>query len=277
MKLRRREAVGLQLLTALGAAALLFPFLWMISASLQTLQEVESFPPIWIPAEPQWNNYVDAVLNYNIGRALINSAVITTVSVVGQLIVCSLGAYAFSRLRFPGRDAIFMLFLATMMIPHYVTIIPLYTMVWSAGLIDTYTALIFPGLFSPFGTFLLRQFFNQIPISLDEATLIDGGKSLAYLPARYPAALPGRPGGPGHFQLSRYLEYPVLAGAGDQLEGVVHFAFSLGDGAGPVRDVDPYPDGRLGNCVCTGRRGLPDAAEAVHLQHRFERHEAVGL
>ena len=91
MKLRRRETVSLQLLTALGAAALLFPFLWMIAASLQTLQEVESFPPIWIPAEPQWNNYVDAVLNYNIGRALINSAVITTVSVVGQLIVCSLG------------------------------------------------------------------------------------------------------------------------------------------------------------------------------------------
>jgi multiple sugar transport system permease protein len=175
MKLRRREAVTLQLITALGAAALLFPFLWMIAASLQTLQEVEAFPPIWIPAVPQWSNYFEAVVNYNIGRALLNSAIITTVSVVGQLIVCSLGAYAFSRLRFPGRDAIFMLFLATMMIPHYVTIIPLYAMVWSAGLIDTYTALIFPGLFSPFGTFLLRQFFNQIPISLDEATLIDGG------------------------------------------------------------------------------------------------------
>ena len=175
MKLRRRETVSLQLVTALGAAALLFPFLWMISASLQTLQEVEAFPPIWIPEVPQWSNYVEAVVNYTIGRALLNSAIVTTVSVVGQLIVCSLGAYAFSRLRFPGRDTIFLLFLATMMIPHYVTIIPLYTMVWSAGLIDTYTALIFPGLFSPFGTFLLRQFFNQIPISLDEATLIDGG------------------------------------------------------------------------------------------------------
>ena len=161
MKLRRREAISLQLMTALGAAALLFPFLWMIAASLQTLQEVEAFPPIWIPAVPQWNNYVDAVLNYNIGRALINSAVITTVSVVGQLIVCSLGAYAFSRLRFPGRDAIFMLFLATMMIPHYVTIIPLYAMVWSAGLIDTYTALIFPGLFSPFGTFCCASFLTR--------------------------------------------------------------------------------------------------------------------
>ena len=237
MKLRRRETVSLQLLTALGAAALLFPFLWMIAASLQTLQEVESFPPIWIPAEPQWNNYVDAVLNYNIGRALINSAVITTVSVVGQLIVCSLGAYAFSRLRFPGRDAIFMLFLATMMIPHYVTIIPLYAMVWSAGLIDTYTALIFPGLFSPFGTFLLRQFFNQIPISLDEATLIDGGNHWhIYLYVILPLSRGGL-GALGIFSFLGIWNTLVLAGAGDQLEGVVHFAFGLGDGAGPVYDV----------------------------------------
>ena len=209
MKLRRREAVTLQLITALGAAALLFPFLWMIAASLQTLQEVEAFPPIWIPAVPQWSNYFEAVVNYNIGRALLNSAVITTVSVVGQLIVCSLGAYAFSRLRFPGRDAIFMLFLATMMIPHYVTIIPLYAMVWSAGLIDTYTALIFPGLFSPFGTFLLRQFFNQIPISLDEATLIDGGR---HIPVRI---LPLSRGGLGAWASSAFsiwntLFWPVL-------------------------------------------------------------------
>lgn len=175
MQLRHGESARLHLVLFVGAMVMLFPFLWMISASLQTLIEVEAFPPVWIPAVPQWINYVDAVVNYNIGRALLNSAIITTISVVGQLIVCSLSAYAFSRLRFPGRDTVFLLFLATMMIPHYVTIIPLYTMVWSAGLIDTYTALIVPGLFSPFGTFLLRQFFNQIPISLDEATLIDGG------------------------------------------------------------------------------------------------------
>jgi len=130
-------------------------------------------------------------------RALLNSTFVTLVSVVGQLLICSLSAYAFSRLRFPGRDVIFLLYLATMMIPHYVTIIPLYTLIWSAGLIDTYSALIVPGLFSPFGTFLLRQFFNQIPISLDEATLIDGGSHWqiylhVIMPlARHPPCYPG--------------------------------------------------------------------------------------
>ena len=175
MRLTRGESSRLHLVLLLGALIMVLPFLWMISASLQTFAEVESFPPVWWPAAPQWSNYVTATVDYTIGRALVNSTVVTLVSVGGQLIVCSLGAYAFSRLRFVGRDALFLLFLATMMIPHYVTIIPLYTMVWSANLIDTYAALIIPGLFSPFGTFLLRQFFNQIPISLDEATLIDGG------------------------------------------------------------------------------------------------------
>ncbi len=175
MRLTHGQFTRVHIALFLGAVIMILPFLWMMSASLQTLTEVESFPPVWIPAVPQWSNYVTATLDYAIGRALLNSTIVTLVSVVGQLIVCSLSAYAFSRLRFPGRDGIFLIYLATMMIPHYVTIIPLYTMVFSAGLIDTFTALIVPGLFSPFGTFLLRQFFNQIPISLDEATLIDGG------------------------------------------------------------------------------------------------------
>ncbi|MBV7334119.1 carbohydrate ABC transporter permease [Chloroflexi bacterium TSY] len=128
-----------------------------------------------MPEVPQWTNYLEAVADFSIGRALLNSTIVTTVTVLGQIIVCSLGAYAFSRLRIPGREGIFLLYLATMIIPHFVTIIPLYAMVWSAGLIDTYQALILPGLFSPFGTFWLRQFFNQIPISLDEATRMDGG------------------------------------------------------------------------------------------------------
>lgn len=175
MLLTRGQVASLHVFLVLGALAMLLPFLWMISASLQSFAEVEAFPPTWVPAVPQWSNYITATVDYSIGRALVNSTVVTLVSVVGQLAICSLSAYAFSRLRFPGRDIVFLLYLATMMIPHYVTIIPLYTMVHAADLIDTYTALIVPGLFSPFGTFLLRQFFNQIPISLDEATLIDGG------------------------------------------------------------------------------------------------------
>ena len=171
----RVQAARLHIILIGGSLLMLAPFLWMISASLQTYAEVEAFPPVWIPAVPQWGNYATSLMEYQTARALVNSSIVTLISVAGQLLICSLSAYAFSRLRFPGRDPLFLLYLATMMIPHYVTIIPLYTLVWSAGLIDTYTALIVPGLFSPFGTFLLRQFFNQIPISLDEATLIDGG------------------------------------------------------------------------------------------------------
>lgn len=175
MQPNRAQAARLHICLIAGSLLMVAPFLWMISASLQTLAEVEAFPPVWIPAVPQWQNYITSLVEYQTARALVNSTIVTLASVAGQLLICSLSAYAFSRLRFRGRDQFFLLYLATMMIPHYVTIIPLYTLVWSAGLIDTYTALIVPGLFSPFGTFLLRQFFNQIPISLDEATLIDGG------------------------------------------------------------------------------------------------------
>jgi len=181
MKLRRRETVGLQLVTALGAAALLFPFLWMISASLQTLQEVEAFPPIWIPEVPQWTNYVEAVVNYNIGRALLNSAIVTTVSVVGQLTVCSLGAYAFSRLRFPGRDLLFTLFLATLMIPGTVTLTSSFLILARFNWIDTYAALIVPHAASGFAIFLLRQFFMTIPTELEEAAHLDGAGRLRFL------------------------------------------------------------------------------------------------
>ncbi len=175
MQPNRAQAARLHIFLIAGSLLMVAPFVWMISASLQTLAEVEAFPPIWIPAVPQWQNYITSLVEYQTARALVNSTIVTLASVAGQLLICSLSAYAFSRLRFRGRDQFFLLYLATMMIPHYVTIIPLYTLVWSAGLIDTYAALIVPGLFSPFGTFLLRQFFNQIPISLDEATLIDGG------------------------------------------------------------------------------------------------------
>lgn len=175
MLLTRGQGMSLQAVLFLGAVLMGLPFLWMISASLQTFAEVEAFPPVWLPATPQWSNYLTAVVDMQLGLAMFNSVFVTLVSVAGQIFFCSLSAYAFSRLRFPGRDGLFLVYLATMMIPHYVTIIPLYTLMFKAGMIDSYEALIIPGLFSPFGTFLLRQFFNQIPISLDEATVIDGG------------------------------------------------------------------------------------------------------
>ncbi len=158
-----------------GAIAMLIPFFWMASTSFKALAETDVYPPVWVPQTLHWENYVEAVLTYGIGRAFVNSLVVTIFVLIGQLITCSFGAYAFARLRFPGRDALFLGYLATMMIPHEVTIIPMYGIFWSLRLINTYAALIIPGLFSPFGTFLLRQFFKQVPLVLDEAIRIDGG------------------------------------------------------------------------------------------------------
>lgn len=169
-----RRAIMLHIVLATGALAMLFPFLWMVAMSFMALHEVEQYPPVWIPETLRWSNYAEALMDWQIGRALLNSMVVTGTGIVGQILISSSAAYAFARLRFPGRDHMFLVYLATLMIPFHVTLIPLYRLVWSAGLTNSYAALILPGLFSPFSVFLLRQFFLQIPRELDEAARLDG-------------------------------------------------------------------------------------------------------
>jgi multiple sugar transport system permease protein len=168
------------------------PFIWMVTTSLKTLPEVYMFPPKLLPEKWQWSNYIEAWNYAPFGSFYFNSVFAGVMVTLGQLVTSSLAAYAFSRLRFPGRNWIFYCYLGTMMIPYQVTLIPSYMLMRWFGWIDTYQALIVPFLADTFGVFLLRQYFLTIPDSLEDAALIDGCSrfrilSSIFLPLSKPA------------------------------------------------------------------------------------------
>ena len=171
---RRSKDFLLSIPLMLLAFTMLIPFLWMLSTSLKTDLEVYSFPPTVIPKEVKWSNYPEALTLQPFGRFFFNTAVVALFSVAGQLLFCSMAAYAFARLRFRWRDKIFALYLATMMVPAIVTLIPAYLLITAFGWMNTYYALIAPTLSSVWGIFLLRQFFQTIPKDLEDAARIDG-------------------------------------------------------------------------------------------------------
>jgi len=150
------------------------PFLWMIFSSFKTSSEIWTFPPVFLPDKFRWSNYLKAWQALPFDRFFLNSIIVTGCVTVGQLFTCSLGGYAFARLRFKGRDKIFLTYLATMMIPFPVLMVPLFIIMRYFGWIDTLKALIAPFLFSAWGTFLMRQFMLGIPRSLEDAAKIDG-------------------------------------------------------------------------------------------------------
>jgi multiple sugar transport system permease protein len=168
-----RRALGYVALIGLAVVALL-PLLWMVSTSLKTNQDVFSYPPQWIPHEFHFQNYTSLWDDLPMTRWIVNTLAVSGVVVVGQLLFCSMAAYAFARMQFRGRDAIFYLFLGSMMIPYQVTLIPAFVLISKLGWIDTYQALVIPSLSTPFGIFLLRQFFLTIPRELEEAARVDG-------------------------------------------------------------------------------------------------------
>jgi multiple sugar transport system permease protein len=162
-------------LIVIGGTACLLPFLWMVSTSFKGQVEVYQFPPRWIPRHFLWRNYTEAFSILPFGQFFINSAVIAVTSMVGTVLSCSVVAYAFARLRAPGRDALFLVLLATMMLPGQVTIIPVYITFRYLGWINTFKPLIVPSFFAgAFSVFLLRQFLMSIPAELDDAARIDG-------------------------------------------------------------------------------------------------------
>ncbi len=158
----------------LGALVMIIPFIWMISTSLKTSGATMVLPPQIIPEEINWGNYQRVTEAFPILRFLWNSTLVAGLSTVGQLILCSMAAYAFARLKFKGRDGLFLLYLATLMVPSQVTMTPQFILMKYLGWTDTYQGLILPGMFNAFGTFLLRQFFLNIPRELEEAAFIDG-------------------------------------------------------------------------------------------------------
>jgi multiple sugar transport system permease protein len=160
---------------------MLLPLAWMLITSIETLPETRHFPPHLIPSGIHWSNYPDAFNAAPFGRFFLNSTVVTLASVAGNLLFCSLAGYAFARLRFFGRDVLFVALLATLMVPFQVTMIPTFLIVHDLGLINSLGALILPNLVTPFGIFLLRQFFRTLPIELEEAARIDGCSRLGVL------------------------------------------------------------------------------------------------
>jgi multiple sugar transport system permease protein len=170
-----------------------FPFIWMILSSLKPIGEIFLLPPRIFPILWRFENYPDLIKSFPFLKYLFNSFKVAILAVIGQLISCSLAAYAFARVKFPGRDTIFIFLLGTMMIPQIVLIIPQYKLYSALGLINTYFPLILPAYFGgAFGTFLLRQLFLTIPSELDDSAMMDGAGPLQifyyiYLPLAKPA------------------------------------------------------------------------------------------
>lgn len=158
-----------------------FPLLLALSYSFMSESEIATFPPPILPGAPTLDNYGKVIATIPIGRYLLNSFVVSTAVVLGQLFTATLAAYAFSFLVFRGRTILFFLFLSTLMIPWEATIIPNYLTIRSIGWLDTYQGLAVPFMATAFGTFLLRQAFLQIPRELHDAARIDGASSFRFL------------------------------------------------------------------------------------------------
>lgn len=158
----------------ISALFMIVPFLWMLSTSLKADQYVLTMPPQFFPRPLTPRSYIRLAELFPIGRMFFNSLFVATLTTSGQLLTSSMAAYAFARMRFRGSGVLFLLYLATLMIPFQVTITPLFILMRYLGWINTYQGLILPGVFSAFGTFLLRQFFLTIPRELEEAAFIDG-------------------------------------------------------------------------------------------------------
>jgi multiple sugar transport system permease protein len=173
--LRPKVLRGVAVYTALIAIAscALFPILWAVSGSLKRAGEVST--PTLFPAQPQWSNYREVFAVMPFWRMFFNSVLYAGCVSAGQVFFCSLAGYAFARLRFRGRDTLFVLYLGTLMVPLTVTVIPQFILMRIAGMTDTPWAMIVPGLFgSAFGTYLMRQFFRTLPDELEEAAILDG-------------------------------------------------------------------------------------------------------
>jgi ABC-type glycerol-3-phosphate transport system permease component len=153
----------------------MIPFLWMLSTALKSPDQVFKFPPKWIPNPIKWSNFAEALTSQPFGLYAKNTMVIVAISVVGELVSSAFVGYSFARIRFPGREALFVLVLSTLMIPYPVLLIPHFILFNTLGWIDTILPLTIPSFFSKaFYVFLFRQFFRAIPRELDDAALIDG-------------------------------------------------------------------------------------------------------
>lgn len=172
---KKIKALIIHIFLAVGVVAMLFPFLWMISTSLKSGDSIFEYPPQLIPKPAVFKNYIDVFIMQPTGLAFINSMKIAVINTLGVLFTSSLAAYGFAKLRFKGKQALFIILLATMMIPSQITLIPMFILFKDLGWIDTHLPLIVPAvLCNAYGVFLLRQFFMTIPDSYCESAKVDG-------------------------------------------------------------------------------------------------------
>lgn len=167
------------ILLTLVSLVVLVPFLWMLTTSLKTNTEASTYPPSLFPAVFQWHDYSDVFTAVPFLTYLFNTAFYAFAVMVGQFVCCSLAAFAFARLHFPGRNVLFIVYLATMLVPITVTIVPSFMEMKAFGWLDSIWAMTIPGMLgSAYGTFLLRQFMLSIPKELDDAAMLDGAGPL---------------------------------------------------------------------------------------------------
>ncbi len=175
MKKKVINRIIIQIIVILGAIVFIFPFIWLVSTSLKPDEQIFALPPKLIPNPIQWENYTRMFKYFPFSRFFGNSVYITFMTLVGVLFSCPLVAFSFAKLRWPGRDFLFLVLLSTMMLPPQVTMVPVYLLFRELGWIDTFRPLWVPAWFgSAFYIFLLRQFFLTIPRELEEAARIDG-------------------------------------------------------------------------------------------------------
>jgi len=167
------------LVAGMVGVIMVLPLVWMISSSLKSEVEVFQYPIRWIPETIRWENYREVWAGiYPFWVFYANSLKVTSISVAGMLLTSSLAAYSFAKLKYPGRDQLFLAYLATMMIPPQVLLVPRFLLFRNFGILNTHWALILPGIFVIFGVFLMRQFFISIPNELSESAIMDGAGHL---------------------------------------------------------------------------------------------------
>ncbi|ALE04343.1 sugar ABC transporter permease (plasmid) [Arthrobacter sp. ERGS1:01] len=183
--LRRKRRSGLRpgrlavyAALVLGVAATLLPFAWMLLGSFKTQGELLQRPITWWPQNPTLENYIAWFTDLHIDKFFTNSLIVAVVTVLGNMLFCSMVGYALAKMDFPGKRFLFLLVMVTLMVPGVVTFVPLFVMVSKLGLVSTYAALILPFLAGPIGVFLMRQFMLGIPDSIIEAARIDGASEL---------------------------------------------------------------------------------------------------
>lgn len=178
MKLKNEESLFTRIMNHVflifGAFFSVGPFVWMFLTSIKTFEETIQIPLKFFPDVPQWQNYAIISEKLNFPRLYLNTILVALFTIVGQILIVTICAYAFDRLRFPGKQVLFVGMLALMMVPGQIFVIPRFKIMVALHLTNTLTGLVIPGLFNIFGVFLMRQFFSTIPKELDEAALIDG-------------------------------------------------------------------------------------------------------